>query len=179
MKRIITTLIFVIMLSLLFTGCSGNSNTTTTNESNLRNYNEFTTAFNELVSKLPDYTILQLEDVALEDESICHVFHIKDSVFDETYRLRVDTNKDSKITWVFLSTERKSYGNLQFAVFSLYAYEAMGFPEVDADSFYDKYDLFSKEKIFESNMCEDYEITSMTIDTTNEITFSIQIPKEQ
>ena len=178
MKKIVSVFILIITLLLLFVGCTEKSNIATTSGDSLRNYNDFTTEFKELVSKVPDYTILQLDDVALEDESICHVFHIKDSVLNENYRLRVDTNKDSKITWVLLSTERKSYGNLQFAVFSLYAYKAMGFPEVDADSFYDKYDLFSKEKIFESNVCDDYEITSMTIDTTNEITFSIQIPKE-
>ena len=178
MKRIVSVFLLIITLSLLFAGCTEKSNTVTTSGDNLRNYNDFTTEFKELVSKLPDYTILQLEDVALEDDSICHDFHIEDSMFGETYRLRVDTNKNSKITWVFLSTERKSYGNLQFAVFSLYAYEAMGFPEIDADRFYDKYDLFSKEKIFESSMCNGYEITSMTIDTTSEITFSIQVPKE-
>lgn len=178
MKRTISAFILIIVLALLFVGCAGKSNTATSSDGNLRNYNDFTVEFKELVSKLPDYTILQLDDVALEDGSICHVFHIKDSVFDETYRLRVDTNKDLKITLVFLSTERKSYDNLQFAVFALYAYKSMGFPEVDADSFYDMYDLFSKDKIFESNVCDDYEITSMTIDATNEITFSIQIPKE-
>ena len=178
MKRLVSVFLLIITLSLLLAGCTQKSNTATTSGDSLRNYNDFTTEFKELVSKLPDYTILQLEDVALEDNATCHVFHIKDSVLGETYRLRVDTDKDSKITWVFLSTERKSYGNLQFAVFSLYAYEAMGFPEIDADSFYDEYDLFSKEKIFESTMCDGYEITSMTIDTTSEITFSIQIPKE-
>ena len=167
------------MLSLLLVGCSEKGNTISTYNHNLRKYSDFTTEFEYLVSKLSDYTIVQLNDVSLDNNSTCHTFHIKDTILDETYRLRVDTNKDSEITWVFLSTERKSYGNLQFAVFSLYAYEAMGFPEVDADNFYEKYDLFSKEKIFESDVCEDYEITSMTIDATNEITFSIQIPNNK
>ena len=179
MKRLISVLILIITLAVLLIGCSGKGNSTVASSNELRQYDAFVSVFEDLVSKLPDYSILQLNVVPLENDSVCHVFHIKDSVFDETYRLRVDTNKDSEITWVFLSTERKSYGNLQFAVFSLYAYEAMGFPEVDADNFYEKYDLFSKEKIFESDVCEDYEITSMTIDATNEITFSIQIPNNK
>ena len=177
MKRIVSAFILIITLLLLFVGCSEKSNTTATNDGNLRNYDDFTTEFNELVSQLPDYTILQLEDVALDDESTCHIFYVDNSVLDESCRLRVDTNKNAKIIRVNLSTERKSYGNLQFAVFSLYAYEAMGLPKVDADSFYEKYNLFSKDQIYESDVCEDYKITSMTIDTTNEITFSIQIPK--
>ena len=131
----------------------------------LRKYDDFITEFKRLLSALPDFTILQLPDVALDDGTDCHVFHIDDTQFGDTYRLQVDTNKDSKITRVNLRTKRLSYGNLQFAVFALYAYKSMGFPEVDADSFYDKYDLFSKDEILERDMCEAYQITSMTIDT--------------
>jgi hypothetical protein len=171
-KRIVSVFVLIITLFMLVGGCSESN-------SNLRNYSDFIAEFYNLVSKLPDYTILQLNDVPLEDDSVCHVFSIKDTVLDETYRLRVNTNKNSEITWAYLSTERKTSGNLQFAVFSLYVYEAMGFSNVDADSFYDKYDLFSKEKIYVSNIYEGYKITSMTIDVTNEITFSIQLPNEQ
>ena len=179
MKKIVSSLILIVTLSVLLIGCSGKDNSTAAGSNELRQYNAFISAFEDLVSKLPDYSVLQLSDVPLEDNSVCHTFYIEDSVFDETYWLSVYTNEDSEITWVFLSTERKSYGNLQFAVFSLYAYEAMDFPEVDADSFYEKYDLFSKEKIFESNVYKDYEITSMTIDATNEITFSIKTPSNK
>lgn len=179
MKRIVSALILIITLSMLLVGCSEKGDTASISGGNLRKYSDFVAEFTDLVSKLPDYTILQLSDVPLENDSVCHVFRITDTILDETYRLRVDTNKDSEITWAYLSTERKTSGNLQFAVFSLYVYKAMGFPNVDADSFYDKYDLFSKEKIYASDSYEDYRITSMTIDATNEITFSVKLPNEQ
>lgn len=179
MKKIVSTLTLLIMLSLLLLGCSGEDNTAGIEARDMRKYDEFMAEFNKLVSKLPEYTILQLEDIPLDDNSVSHTFSIKDTVLDETYRLRVDTNEDNEIIWVFLSTERKTYGNLQFAVFSFYVYESMGLPEMDADIFYNKYDLFSKREIFESDTCQDYEITSMTIDITNEITFSIQIADSQ
>lgn len=175
MKKVIATLVLLIALLLLLLGCSGEANIAEIEVSNMRKYDEFFTEFNELFSKLPEYSILQLEDVHLDDGFVSHAFRIKDTVLDENYSLRVDTNEDNEIIWVFLRTERKTYGNLQFAVFSFYTYKSMGLPEIDADSFYDKYDLFSTEGIFESDTCYNYEITSMTIDTTNEITFSIRI----
>ena len=142
----------------------------------IKKYSEFTTSFNELMSALPEYTILQLTDVPL-DNGTCHNFTISDTILGDTYRLRIDTDKNEKITWVYLTTDKKTYGNIQFALFSYYAYKSMGFSELDADSFYEKYDLFSKEKIFKNETSNGYELTSMTIDTTNEITFSIKIPE--
>ncbi len=179
MKRIVSVFILTITLALLLVGCSGKDGVSNVPEKNLQDYTDFITTFQELVSKLPDFTIIQLKDVPLDDDSVCHTFYIKDTILDESYRLRVDTNKDSKITWVFLSAQRKTYGHLQFPVFSAYLYRAMGFPEIDADSFYNKYDLFSNEKIFEYDVCGDYEITSMTIDTTSEITFSVSLAKDK
>ena len=73
----------------------------------LRNYNDFIATFQDLVSKVPDYTILQLSDVPLEDGTTCHVFYINDTLLDDKYRVRVDTDKDSKITWVYLTNERR------------------------------------------------------------------------
>lgn len=139
---------------------------------NLRGYDDFITGFKALVSKMPEFTLLQLNDARLDDGTLTHVFHIKDSLFDDLYRLQVDANPAGKITWVFLSTERESYGNLQFAVFSLYAYESMGFPKVDPNAFYEKYDLYSNGDVFEYDICGAYEVTSMTI--ANEVTFSIK-----
>ena len=173
MKKILSVIVLVITFSLLFVGCSEKDNIDIINNSDLRNYYDFIIEFKELVSELPEYEIIELDESIINNDSICYVFNIKDKIFDDTYRLSVYTNKDSKIDSLIFSTKRKSYGNLQFALFSFYTYKAMGFPDIDADSFYDKYNLFSEENIFESDICGDYEITSMTIETTNEITLHI------
>lgn len=137
-------------------------------------YLEFIKSFKELLSELPEYTITQLSDVTL-DNGTSHIFTISDTLLGDKYRLRIDTDKNEKVTWVLLSTERRTYGNIQFALFSYYVYRSMDLYELDPDSFYERYDLFSKEKIFENEQSDGYEFTSMTIDTTNEITFQIKI----
>lgn len=144
-----------------------------TNAITFQKYDEFKTSFTELISQVPGFTFFQLEDVLLEDGATCHAWHIKDSIINVSYRLQVNSNIKNEVTFVCLSTERKSYGNLDFAVFSYYAYTSMGFSELVVDEFYEKFDLFSKENIFEQALCNGYEITSMTIDKTNEIVFSI------
>lgn len=143
------------------------------NNKSFREYNAFMAEFNDLLSKLPEYTVTQLSDVELDFNSICHTYSIKNTVIDESFRLRIDTDKDNKITWAFLSGEQGTYTNIQFAVFAAYTYRSMGFEIVDYDAFYKKYDLFSKGEIYESSSIGDYKISSMTIDATNEITFSI------
>lgn len=169
MKKVFLVLLALCVL-LSVAGCSGAGNTV----ADLRGYNDFITGFNALVSELPEYTILQLQDAPIEAGGLAHIFHIKDALLDETYRLQVNAT-DAKITRVALSAERNSYGDLQFAVFSFYVYASMGFPEIDPDAFYEKYDLFSTEKIYETDMCGAYEITSFSIESTNEITFTIRI----
>ena len=170
MKRLLS-IVAVLCLLVTLVGCSGEGTSTATGD--LRDYNAFIIEFKDLVSKVPDYNIQQLSDVPLDDDVIAHIFHIKDTIFDETYRLQVNTNAGGKITWVCLDKERGSRAELQFAVFSLYAYESMDFPTVDADAFYAKYDLFSTENIFESDVCGAYKITSMSMES-NYITFSIK-----
>lgn len=141
-------------------------------ETNYQQYDEFEAAFKKSLSALPEYTLFQLSDVELDDGITCHVFTIKDELIDDTYHLRIDVNEESGIEWVYLANGRKAYGNLQFAVFSLYAYQAMNMPEIDADAFYEQYDMFSKEDICKYDSYDGYEVSCLTIG--EQITFSIR-----
>ena len=177
MKKVLSLLVLLIVVLLMLVGCSEKNDLN--DKKHVRNYDDFRRQFNEKISELQEYTIVQLEDVSLEDNVTCHVFYIQHALLDETYRLRVDSDERNEVTYVLLSAEREKYGNLQFAVFALYVYDSMGLPEIEADDFYDKYDLFSKEEIHESDMCEGYDISSMALDATNEITFSIGISDDK
>lgn len=175
MKRIISALILICLTVALVSGCSSENNTAATlGTDELQAYSRFTQQFNDLISKLPDYTIEQKEDSTV-NKYVCHLFHIKSEKLGKTYKLRVYTNKDSEIEWVFLLGANDNKGSSQFAELSLCAYKAMNLPATDEKAFNEKFDLLSKEDIFEVDAHGKYDIISMTMSSTNEITFSVRV----
>lgn len=183
MKRIIN---FALVLLMLFMLCSCskivNNLTGTNSGGSLKDYSEFISIFKEKIEKLNDsgsigYEIFELEIVELEDDIVYHPFVIKDNVdpididndvysgtydFEQTFHLGVYCNENKEITQIRFFTDRNDY--LQFSVFSLYVYEAMGYSVTSADDFYDKFDFWSKEDIFETSNEEGYDITCFSGD---------------
>ena len=174
MKKILSALLGIVIISLLFAGCSGQSNTVSVNANGLVEYEAFKENFEGLVSKLSGYTIEHQEDIPLEDDMTCHAFLIKNAKADKSYKYRVYVSKDAEVLWVYLGSDRDKNDNLPFAKLSFCMYKAMGCPQMRADAFYDKYNLLSKEDIFEMEEFGKYSIISMTMSSVEEITFAVR-----
>lgn len=166
----------LLILTIMISGCSKQSESKRESEREARLYKDFREVFDERLEALPEYKATALSDVTLEGGELVHTIWIEFDPLDESYSVQVTCDKEDQIQRVFLSTDRKSYGNLQFAVFSLYLYDAMGLTEIKADDFYDKYDLFSEDDLFVTDVVEDWELTFMT--TGDSIVFNIGIPIE-
>ena len=171
MKKFVMLIVSsIIIISILFlTGC-------TQRQKQYIKYDDFITSFNNSLSQIEEcFEITRLNDVKLDDGGMCYVYHFKNILsFKDLYRLSIYANEKSDITSIILSTDRKT-NDVEFALLSLYTYNAMEFSKTDYDSFCDKFDLLSEEKIFETGKYGDYYVTCMTIDTTNEITFLISV----
>ena len=174
MRKILSALLILAIVSMLFTGCSGKGTTVSLNKNGLVEYDAFRANFEELVSKLPNFTIEHQEDLPLEDDMTCHAFLIKNAKLDKSYKYRVYVSKDSEVLWVYLGADRDKNDNLPFAKLSFCMYKAMGCPQMRADAFYDKYNLLSNEDIFEMEAFGKYSIISMTMSSSKEITFAVR-----
>ena len=174
MKKILSALLVIVIISLLFTGCSGKGTTVSLNENGLVEYAAFKENFEKLVSKLPNLTIEHQEDLSMEDDITCHVFLIKNAKLDKSYKYRAYVSKDAEVLWVYLGADRDKNDNLPFAKLSFCVYKAMGCPQMRANAFYDKYNLLSKEDIFEMEAFGKYSIISMTMSSVEEITFAVR-----
>ena len=155
----------------------------------LKSYNDFLSSFTEKVEKLNGsdsigYEIVELETVKLENNTICHPYVIKDNVepveinsdlysgiydYEQSFHLGIDCNENEEITQIRFFTDRNDY--LQFSVFSLYIYESMGYTVTSADDFYNEFNFWSKEDIFETRDEEEYTITCLS--TERYINFNI------
>lgn len=105
------------------------------------------------------------------DGNTCHSISILDNTTYNQWILTIECTPSEDVASVFLIEDRHSYGNMQFAVFALYCYEAFGFPEIDADTFYEQYDLFSSEAIEKIETVSGWTIFVSANDDT--ISFSI------
>lgn len=173
---ILCPLILIIMIS----GCGGQSEEQSESQSERkdRQYEDFKEFFDGRMEALQEqYTVTTLPDVDMENGEVVHVIRIKDNLIDDDYSIHVTCNKEDQIQTVLLSTERKTYGNLAYALFSKYLYDAMVFPEIEADDFYEKYNLFTEDDLFVTDVVEEgWEIAFFT--TEDLTTFRIGEPVE-
>ena len=118
MKKILSALLGIVIIYLLFAGCSGQSNTVSVNANGLVEYDAFKENFEGLVSKLSGYTIEHQEDIPLEDDMTCHAFLIKNAKLDKSYKYRAYVSKDAEVLWVNLGSDRDKRDTLPFAKLS-------------------------------------------------------------
>lgn len=88
-------------------------------------------------------------------------YSIGDPVTDERYHLSVNYNADDEITSVIMSIQ--PLGNptkLDFAVLSAYIYRSLNLPDMEADAFYDKFQLLEDNIASESGTRSVYDTIS-------------------
>lgn len=183
MKRVIAFVLTFCMLCAL-SGCGssdGSTSSTSLNDSSDQttaqdeltcSYDEFYASFLTRMEPLADqYSIAETHTFETADGNTCHCILISSLTSDDIYDLTVERTQSGNVVAVFLFEDRHSYGNLQFSVFALYCYESFGFPEIDADMFYEQYNLFSQNDILELETVSGWTIIVSADD--NLISFSI------
>lgn len=113
-----------------------------------------------------------LQHVELDEVSS---YSILDELTDNSTHLSVNYTDTGEITTIIMNEYISAASKLNFAVFSLYIYEALELPEVEAQDFYDKYDLFSEDGASARDEISGWELTLLDIEYEGEVlrTFSI------
>ena len=114
------------------------------------------------------FEVTELSSIQLDTYQTVRAFGIEAA--GTSLSPHVQHGESGGVTRVSLTTERSDYGNTDFAVLSLYAYKSLGLPEVDADTFYSQYNLFSDGDIAEFDTVENWSLAFFT--AIDIITFS-------
>lgn len=179
MKKVFVLIISALVLTTALSGCSRNlkdvsapaSPTAPVSAANLKNFSDFWDNFNKLLSVLPEFSIIPLLETDLDDGNTSCAFRIKyfvEGMYEGyEYSLHITKNSENKITWLDITADAKEH-DVNIALLSSYAYESMDLPEIDAESFYDKFQLFGLPTSTITESCGDYEVNHLTVGEYNQ-----------
>ena len=144
------------------------------NRDKLRDYKAFMDEFNACLSSLPNYEMKQLSKNELDLGCTAYTYAIDCTKFDDSFTLKIETDRNGKITLAKLSRKLSSFTNGNFRAFCTYVYRCMGLEieNSDFEAFYKKFDLSSEEKIHKTYTEGAYQVSSLTVDLLNEIVFT-------
>ncbi len=144
------------------------------NRDKLRDYKAFMDEFNAYLSDLPDYEMKQVSKNELDLGCTAYTYSIHCTKFNDTFTLKIESDKNGKITLTRLSRKLDSFTNGNFRAFCTYVYRCMGLEIENSDfqAFYEKFDLNSEEKIHKTYTEGAYQVSSLTVELLNEIVFS-------
>lgn len=173
MKR---TLSFCISICLLFVLCGCNASSLHSSGPLTCSYDNFYSKFSELIGQLSDqFTLSELESDELE---ATHSLVIEgDDWLNDFYSLSIYCDSESKIEKILFSAERKENTDINFALIAFYVYTSFGFPDRDADEFYETYDLLSTNDITKSEDINGWNLSITMTDTL--IHFTIEPSQEK
>lgn len=145
------------------------------NRDGLRDYKAFMDEINRCLAGLTDYEMKQIDKTELDLGRTVYTYTIDCTKFDDSFSLKIEADKNGKITLARLSRKLSSFTTGNFPAFCTYVYRCMGLEieNSDFDAFYQKFDLRSQEKINKTHTEGDYQVSCMTVDLINEIVFSI------
>lgn len=146
MKKYIALLCAVLVLVSLV-GCGEDDATPTTEQAMEIRHGDFYENFLEILEPISDqYEILELPLVEYNEAGdTSQAIVLTDVLTGDSYHLRISYDADGYILSVHLDGDKGKYTDVHFSLLSYYVYTAMGFPEVEADSFYDEYNLLTPE----------------------------------
>ena len=152
MKRIISIAILTALLISSLTGCgSGAEPTETTTALSVPDMTaeEILDNFEDLMSNpalADEYTVTRLPADEIADTGETNQWlMIKDTLLGYSYMVGVFSDTDGNAYLAQVSTDNASMEYISFSLFCFYLYKAMGFPEMDAEAFYDTFGLVSRE----------------------------------
>lgn len=179
MKRIVSFLLVLVMaFSMVACGAKEVTKTVEAEEPVVPvipvKYDVFRATFDEKVSNISWFEATDFPDADLEDGGKAYSISIKNTVLDNTYHVGIYITRSKSISNVSVFAEREADLST-FALLSFYLYEAMELPEIEAEDFYEQFNLLSNEDILESEKIEGYMVS--TIASGEYVTFSIFAPE--
>ena len=70
---------------------------------------------------------------------------ITEAIAGKTYDLSIQSTEEGEVYLVSLRADRDKYTELNFALLSCYLYESVGLSEMDAQEFYDNFNMLTEE----------------------------------
>ena len=175
MKRLFTTACALLLVLSLLAGCGSAPQAETTEATEAKPepvlYEDYLATFTELAEQ-GGFTLTELPSVDLEEnEQVCYPVVVSEELLpDRRYHTHAYCSESGEIQRATISTERRKYTDTFFAVLCSYMYTALYLPEMDADEFYDTFDLLSAKDKSVWNDIAGWEI--MVFTTDEYITFS-------
>lgn len=170
MKKSICALLCLMFIFLSITGCIERKSNNETQISHSISKDVFLSNFEALLNPAGFSMITCAE---LEDKN---AYSVSDGIY--TYHISISFIESGEITDVLLSGYIHGNSKLSFAVLSIYIYDALEFPKIEAQEYYDKYNLFAdKDVSIFDDIANGWELCVLDIDTPDGIlrTFSIEM----
>lgn len=145
MKKIIAILAIA---ATLLTGCAANPEATQACEPAKSGVSpeEVLANFEEILEPINDqFQMTQLQKVPLEDGTCCLPVAVTDTLLGNTYHISIFYTQAGAVDSAAMTADRGAYSNLEFALLSLYLYRSLDLPEMEADAFYEEFNLLTTE----------------------------------
>ena len=161
MKKVIALIVCTATLLSLLCGCGAEAKPSGSGISG----EEVLAAFEEKLAPLADqFQTTRQPRAELEDGEICLPVVITDPLLERSYHLRLYCSPEGEATSAMLNADRGTRTELNFAILSLYLYESLGLPDIDADSFYEDFSLLTEEPSG-SMSAEGWNLAVIALDT--------------
>lgn len=142
MKKVFCAVLAAVFAAGLLTGCGSEpapKGSGLTAEEILGN-------FEKMLEPIADqFQMTQLPPVELEDGGVCQPVTITDPLLGRDYHLRIFYRPESGAYTVTLTAETATRAEMNFAILSIYLYESLNLPEIDAQAFYDRFIMLSEK----------------------------------
>ena len=147
MKRMLFVTVAMLLLLATVPGCTATAGPSPTqvNKSGLvgeiilMKFEEMLEPISEVLSST------RLDTVAMDDGGFCQVVVVTDKISDRTHHIHVYSNSDGYVDTVLCDSKKWTYTETNFALLSYYLYSSMGLKEMEAQDFYDYFNLLTRE----------------------------------
>lgn len=149
MRKIFAVILTATILMSLVAGCGERTPSEPTTEATTEPARSGIThkdLFNSLKSRLApltgQFSMTSPDKMQLEDRTNWSV-HIIDSITDSKYRISVSCTMTGEVSTITMHALRGSGTELNFALISYYLYKSIGLSEMEAEEFYDHFDMLT------------------------------------
>ena len=173
MRKIFAVILTAATLLSLLSGCGGVATeiepTTAPMRSGL-SLDEVLNNLEEMLEPIKDqFQMTRLPKVELEEGKSYQSTAVTDTLFGNSYYIRVYCDKAGDVEWVWVEAKRDKYTELNFAILSYYTYLSMKMPKMEADDFYDHFNLLTENPRGELSV--DRWSISVNTSLTGDLTF--------
>lgn len=153
MKKIFAAVIAVATLLSLLGGCGSSAEaaettveTTAITRGSGVTYEEVLGNFEGLLMPICDrFTQTKPEKVNRDDGTTGYYTYVTDRLTGAKYRISISIGKTREVEYILMSALQDTQTELNFALLSYYLYTSLELPEMDADAFYEHFNLLTAE----------------------------------